>query len=323
MAERDTQTAQKRSTPKRGRVGPAGIEELLSVVMRVPRPWMALMGGLAVLSSVSVDHAAGGGWDVHFEVTGVTLLAFSLIWLPALLRLLSLTGGRFKGGGMEVSSGGLIGTPEGLIGDLTQIRTEAEEASMQTKATVPDSMLRQIQRQVDVMAAEYLGESDAISPGVLTQLANEYEAIRAAQESGNSRTAKMTRLVNEARVRASANRERARRLASGLIRSRREGERIVGLALLQEVPSASYLDAITSRIANSSSAFEMFHALVALREVAPRLEPHQADSAIRILKSEKSDPRGVGVMEDINLPLLIDEVIAALKRPDTELAGVS
>ena len=56
----------------------------------------------------------------------------------------------------------------------------------------------------------------------------------------------------------------------------------------------------------------MFHALVALREIAPRLEPHQRDSAVRILEEEMADPRGVGVMQDVNLPHLIDEVIAAL-----------
>ena len=244
MDERDTQIAQSRAAPKRGRIGPAKVEEILAVVMRVPRPWAALMGAFAFLSSVEIDHAARGGWDFHFEVTGVTLVAFSLIWLPALLRLLSLTGGSFKGGGVEVSSGRAIGTPEGLIGDLTQIRTEVRRPGMQAKTTVPDSTLRQIQRQVDVMAAEYLGEADAVSPGVLTQLADEYEAIRAGLESGNSRTAEMTRLVNEARIRASANRKPARRLAPKLVRSKREGERIIGLALLQEIPSADCLDAV-------------------------------------------------------------------------------
>jgi hypothetical protein len=72
---------------------------------------------------------------------------------------------------------------------------------------------------------------------------------------------------------------------------------------------------VTKRIANSNSAFEMFNALVSLRELAPLLEPEEADSAIAVLEKEKTDPRGVDVMKDPNLPTLLNEVIAALRAP--------
>lgn len=288
---------------------------MLSAVMKTPRSWIFLMATLAVISSVTAEHGADGNWEFHFEVTGITLGAFALIWLPALLRLLSLTGGRFKGAGVELSSGGLIGTPDDLIGDLTRIRTEAEEASRQPDPTDVDRTLRQLQQQVDEMAADYLAESNALSRATIARLADEYESIRNALQSGERRTIEMTRVINEARVRASANPEHARRLAPNLVNSNREGERLIGLAFLQEIQSPYLLKAIVSRIVASTSAFEMFHALIALREVAPSLELHQVESVVRILKKEKTDYRGVAVMKDPNLPGLIDEVIALLEAP--------
>jgi hypothetical protein len=112
------------------------LERLLWAVMKVPRRWVAVTLALAALSTLSVDHPANGGSNVEFEITTLPWWR-SRSWLPALLRLLSLTGGRFKGAGVEVASGGLLGTPEDPIGDLTSLRTDAEEASR--KSTVGDA----------------------------------------------------------------------------------------------------------------------------------------------------------------------------------------
>jgi hypothetical protein len=122
------------------------------------------------------------------------------------------------------------------------------------------------------------------------------------------------RIVDEARVRASANRDAAARSASRrLLTSTREGERIVGLAFVQEVGGNYRLDDVLARIENSASALEMFHALVALREIEPSLEPDQCEVAVQVLEKEKTDYRGVAVMEDPNLPRLIDDVISRLQ----------
>ena len=290
-----------------------GLEELLAVVMRPPRLWVMTMVVLAVLSSIGVDHADGEGWSVDFEVGVITLGALALIWLPAVLRLLSLAGGKVKGAGVEVSSGGLIGTAEGLISDLTEIRTGAEEVTRQGGGVGTERLSREIQRQVDSMASQYLSAARAVDEETIKRLAAEYDAVRSRTQGGQARTAEMTRIVNEARVRASANRDAAARAAGALLTSIREGERIVGLAFVQEVGGAYRLGDVLARIEDSTSAFEMFHALVALREIEPGLELEQAEVAARVLKKEKTDYRGVAVMEDANLPRLIDDVIARLE----------
>jgi hypothetical protein len=291
---------------------------LLDVVMRLPRPWVVTMVILAVLSSVEIGHDGGQGWSVHFEVSAITLAAFGLIWLPAVLRLLSLAGGKVKGAGVELSSGGLIGTPEGLISDLTEIRTGAEEVTRKDQNVGTRRLSREIQRQVDSMASQYLSAAKAVDGEAIKRLAAEYEAVRARTPSGETRTTEMTRIVNEARVRASANRDAAARAAGGLLTSPREGERIVGLAFVQEVGGNYRLGDVLTRIENSASAFEMFHALVALREIEPSLEVHQCEVAVQVLKKEKTDYRGVAVMEDANLPRLIDDVISRLESFERE-----
>jgi hypothetical protein len=297
---------------------PETLEGLLAVVMQIPPLWMAVITVVALLSSVEIDHASENGWGVHFEISAITLGAVALVWLPALLRLLSLTGGKLKGAGLEVSSEGLMGSPERMISDLTVIRSEAEEVTRRSPSLETEHMSRGIQHQVDLMASEYLGAARAVSTEAIQRLSAEYEAVRSRMPSGDARTIEMTRIVNEARVRASANRDAAARAAGKLLRSRREGDRIVGLAFVQEAGGAYRLSDVIQRVESSSSAFEMFHALVALREIEPGLELHQAESAAGVLKKEKTDPRGVGVMQDANLPRLIDDVVRSLESFEQE-----
>lgn len=290
------------------------LDEMLSVVMKLPRPWVWLMLALTAISCVSVDHPADRGWGLQFEVTALTIGALALIWLPALLRLLSVAGGKVKAAGLEASSGGLLGTPEGLIEDLAEMRTDTERASREVSQQAPDAgiVFEGLAERIDAMAEHYLSRSNALSLDAVEQLAEAYERIRSTTRPGDRRTLEMTRVVNEARVRANADRDAASRLAKTLLRSDREGERIVGLAMLQEATNVRLADDVLQRIASSASAFEMFNALLALREMATRLSTEKRDAAIAILETEKTDPRGVKVMKDPSLPPLIDEVLTVL-----------
>jgi hypothetical protein len=200
-----------------------------------------------------------------------------------------------------------------MISDLTVIRTGADEVSRHPPGVETERLSRSIQRQVDEMASEYLSTARAVDEETIKRLAAEYEAVRSRMPSGEGRTIEMTRIVNEARVRASANGDAAARSAGELLNSSREGERIIGLAFVQEVGGSHRLGDILRRVMASASAFEMFHALIALREIEPELELHQSESAVAVLEKEKTDYRGVGVMNDANLPRLIDDVIARLE----------
>jgi hypothetical protein len=284
---------------------------VLSVVMEIPTIWIWAMIALAVLSCIQLDHPAHGGLAVSFSVGTTTVAVVALIWLPALLRLLSLTGGRVKAAGLEASAKGLLGSPEDLIIGLADIRAGAEEAKRQApEAAKP---LQGVTEQIDQIAA-HLGAEEAITEDAITRLAGRYKDLRASMNPGDERTFEMTRVVNEAQVRAAADPDTAKRLGPSLIRSEDQGERIVGLAFLQEAPANSAFHDVLALVRESATAFEMFHALLALEELAPLLRSRERREAIETLRAEKEDPRQVGVMNDSNLPSLIDVVIGALEN---------
>jgi hypothetical protein len=62
---------------------------------------------VAVATSVTVSKTASGAVVFHIAVGTAALGAIALLWLPGLLRLLSLTGGKGAAFGVEASVGGL------------------------------------------------------------------------------------------------------------------------------------------------------------------------------------------------------------------------
>jgi hypothetical protein len=277
---------------------------LLALVMKVPLIWTLALIAVAVVSCIDLDRQADGDVTAKFHVGTIALSAIALIWLPALLRLLSMTGGRLSAGGVEASAGGLL--KDDLIDGLAAIRTEAERFEQQHPGAKDSA--RGVRAEVDRMAASSLRGLDTLADEELRHLARAYERLRATQEPGDQRTIEMTRIVNEARVRAWADPDLAGAKALSLLRSPSEGDRIVGLALLQEASNTAAFNAVLTLIERSSTAFEMFHALVALDNMAPLLPSPLRRTALQALNRARADRREVGVMTDTSLPDLIEEV---------------
>lgn len=284
---------------------------VLSIVVDIPPVWSVTMAGLALVSCFAVSRPASGGLEIDFAVSGITLGALALIWLPALLRLLALTGGRLKAAGVEASSAGLFGSPEDLIDRLASIRTVTEEA--ERKAPEASEALRGVEIEVDQIASEYLGQAGAVNGPAIEALARAYEELREKLPPGDHRTNRMTQIVNEARVRAQADPAEAERRIPSLLRSKRSGERIVGLAFTQDAPTTRVYREVMELIRHSATAFEMYHALLALRQIAPRLEPDERARAVDILLAERQDPRGIGVDDDPYLPAMVDHLVDVLR----------
>lgn len=295
---------------------PEELSRLLDVVMRLPRVWVAAMIAVAVASSVDVNRPAHGGTAVHVAVGTVAMIAVALIWLPALIRLLSLTGGQLKAAGVEASAAGLLGSSEALVQGLARIRSEAER--VEQEAPEASDIAKGVQLEVDRIASGHLA-SWVMSDEALAQLARAYEAIR-TQPPGDQRTQAMTQIVNEARLRARVAPEAAPSRGLKLVRSAAPGDRIVGLALLEAAPVRTALDDVLRLVRESASAFEMYHALLALERMAPLLSPARRRVAVRTLDAERRDPRGVGVMQDLYLPGLLNRVAEALDRDATLVA---
>ena len=216
---------------------------------------------------------------------------------------------------MEASAGGLLSTDD-LIDTLANIRTGTEQLDQPSaEAADPSEIARKVNAEVSRIAAHYLPPQEAINDEALSAIARRYEEIRRTQPSGRDRTIAMTRCVNEARVRAKADPAAARDRAMRLLTSGAEGDRIVGLALIEEAPDAAAIEHVLPRLTGSVSAFEAYQALVAVMRLAPLLSPDQRREASAAIEHEKTDPRNKGIMRDPSLPGLIDDALRALAEP--------
>ncbi len=264
---------------------------------------------VAVLTSISVTRAQDGRYVVaSISVGTLALVSLALIWLPPVLRLLLLTGGSLKAGGMEASTGGLF-TREQLMELLTRAKavTTARDDDENAATAIAD-----LEAEIDRLAFDALDSTETLSSDALHGLALSYERLRRDTMPGPKRTSAMTKIVNEVRVRAATSPSRATSQALRLLQSNSEGDRIVGLALTQEAASPEAFPLVLHLIEQSATAFEMFHALLALQEIAPGLDDAQRSTAIVALEAEAGDPRGVGVREDPGLPSLINRTLLQL-----------
>lgn len=294
-----------------GEVGAENVGVALANVMVIPRAWLAAMVVLAFLSCLTITHPEGRGVEVNFGVTVTTIGVVALIWLPALIRLLSLTGGRLRAAGVEASSTGLLDSPEDLIVRLARIKTVTEEAKR--RAPQAGKLLGGVDQEVDRLANEYLSGSDAVSERTAALLAREYERARGSMEPGYERTIAMTRIVNEASVRGGGDLGEAARLGVRLIRSAHEGERVVATAFLQVAPTREGLDGLLGLISTSDAKFETYHVLRALGCLSPSMSDGEKQRALKVVRAELADPRERGIVTDAYLPSLFEHVIAALE----------
>jgi hypothetical protein len=279
--------------------------------MTLPRLWVGLMCLFAVVAALDVTTGDTGiRW--HASLGAVSLTAVGLIWLPAAIRFLFLVGGSVKAAGVEASAGGLLTSPDELIGDLAKLRSATEQIGQGPPD--PTSTARSIDAAIDSIAMRYLPSENVLSEEILSREARNYEQIRSTMPPGDTRTRTMNTLANEVRIRAAAAPVTAHQYAPTFLRSARAGDRIVGIALVEGAPTADQFDDLLRILSTSASAFEQNRSLRALNEIAPILTSEQQSEAIAVLQREKTDPRGVGLLQDTYIPLWIDRVIDSMRR---------
>ncbi len=306
------------SEPTQRSISPENAAKLLSTVTALPPLWVGLMCLVAIVAAVDVTKIDNGGFRWHASLGAVSLVAIGLIWLPTAVRFLILAGGSLKAAGVEAKTAGLLTSPDEFINDLANLRTTAEPIRDGTDDLT--AAARRIDTVIDNMASRYLSADDVLSEEVLNREAREYERIRRTMSAGQERTTAMNRLVNEVRIRAAAAPAAASRYAQDSLRSARAGDRIVGLALVEGAPSADQFGDVLRVFSTSASAFEQYHSLLALKEIAPALSAVQRREAVTVLETEKTDPRGVGLMNDAYIPSWIDAVLDLIQTdPDRRI----
>lgn len=296
-------------------VGPSlisrdNVKQLLATVTFLPRSWVILMCVIAIASTVRIQTDGNGIPSWQASVGPLSLIALGLIWLPTALRYLVLAGGSVSAAGVQATTGGLLS--DRLIGDLADIRSRTERIGQDAPDTLQS--VHEISSTIDDIVTRYVASEDALSDDMLDRYARRYENLREEMPPGGRRTEAMDKLLNEVYIRAAAAPTSARRIASTLLKSPRPGDRVVGLALVEAAPTADAFDDVIRIFSSSLSAFEQFHSLNALAALTPALNTQQREQATTALQHEKTDPRGVGLMSDVGIPFLIDDVLKDLQR---------
>jgi predicted acylesterase/phospholipase RssA/Mrp family chromosome partitioning ATPase len=200
---------------------------------------------------------------------------------PALSAMSRIRG---VGGGIEQGVATLLETAGTLVGT--------------SPADNPEELLAVAQREVArLVALEY---------------ARAYEDLRQQLRPSNDRTGQMNLLVDE--VRALANRTQSIPVDVLELLEGGDGERIVGLAVMQVRPDPACFNALLDTIGQSRSAFEQYHALLATRTLLPHLSAADTSALRSTLRAEEQDVRHIGVMRDATRSSQIVSLLGALEK---------
>lgn len=231
-------------------------KELLAELFTIPGPWIAAILAFSAISMFDVSQTFGGeegsSLTLGFRVTTNTVLILSLLWLPAILRMIAFFGGKIKTGAGEADTPGLLKT-------LIELVAVADS----TKDKMDDSQKKefeQIREKAEKQIAQSLAPDAEEARKQVVQLAQEYEAIRSRLQKGDYRTRKMNTLVTQIRALAEKTAYSTQEIQT-LYRSGNDGQRVAALALLRGHPDVACFELVLDSIEHSRSAFEQYTAL--------------------------------------------------------------
>lgn len=251
-------------------------------LLKVPLWWIGLIVLAAIASMFKVSRADGGAFDVEFAANTITATFVGLIWLPPLIKVMSLTGGGLKTALGEANVGGageLIWKIIGVL-DSPESRGPAEQME-EVKSLITQSQL------------ETAAQRDANQPdekairSQLLRVAQRYELIRQTMPSGRARTREMGGLVAQTQSLA-LHLQDVPRVARSHFESGTDGGRLVGLALSRAKPHVSNFQIALDGIAGSRSAFEQYQALRAVEGLVDDLSPDQARQLSNTILDQQS-----------------------------------
>jgi hypothetical protein len=260
----------------------------------LPGVWIAGIGIAALASVIRLSHGPAGT-TIEFRATSVTAVIVALLWLPTLLRVIALTGGKLKTAGGEAS------TP-GFFEAFRHLSSDTQEESLSAAAAVIDQVevegppeQRSRAREAREGLEEAIGEIPRRRPEVtrrLREIARSYEQIRMTSPPGAARTREMTELVSRARGVASSGTPASS--PERWFREETDGARIVALAAIQALRTPTDLPIVVAVIAEPRSAFEQFHALRAAEELLPFATREQKDLLRSAIESQLAEREGDG-----------------------------
>ncbi|ORA44547.1 hypothetical protein BST21_19525 [Mycolicibacterium celeriflavum] len=155
-----------------------------------------------------------------------------------------------------------------------------------------------------------------LSDHILRAEGRKYEALRREFPApGDERTRQMYSIVNRVRVIAAAAAASAAAYAETFLRSNGQGDRIVGMALVQGALLTDQFADIVGIYRSSQSAFEEIQALQTLQAIADRLQLDQRLEAVKAIEIKQADQSGRYAGGLGPIPLLTDQILEAMRPP--------
>jgi hypothetical protein len=254
-----------------------------------PRWWVGILLIAAFLSLFKLGSSGEGKFFIEFGFSTITAVLIALIWLPGLLRAIALMGFTVKTEGTEVSTPGLLALVPKMVAALDAAESRLPEGDQLRQ------IVQETRQEGEIVLASSAPSSEQ-SREQLAYLAQNYENIRRIMEVGPKRTSEMMTIA--AQVWALA--ERANFSPSelrDLFMNGKEGNRIVALQLLREIPHPACFDIILQAISDPRSAFEQSAALRAAERMLSSLNGEQKRQLAAVIKDQRSGGPGKWITE--------------------------
>jgi hypothetical protein len=298
-----------------GQVSLEMIQRLTRILMAAPRGWVACVAIVSVVSLFQVNRSADGGLAFEFHVTNTTVLLLAVGWLPALLAVVAVAGGGLKTPAGEATTGGLLPllqvldttAKQAILPTLVAGLEQAETASQPGTRDQVRTLRREAEKE---LAALPLDAQTARQE--LDRAAVAYDAIRATEPSGRTRTMHMSELVAGARAAAVNARLGGRDLNERCLRfgEAPDGERIVTLTLIEALHQPDCFPVVLSGIGNSRSAFEQSRALRVAQRLLPSLDASQRHQLRQVIARQQG-PDGY-ILPGTDRITLADQITGAM-----------
>ena len=271
------------------------VKDVMEIVVDVRPVWVVGLIIAILISLFTVSRSPDGTINFALEVKTVTIILIALIWLPALLRVFALAGGRLKALGGELELGGLVQLLMALKPEDRQEVAAFVAASADRAASRLGGAERRAVEQVGRVAEHHLSDALSQTPTdeELKRLAKEYEAARKEPFTAQ-RTIRLEALLSQVRMlaaRPEVTEAYVQAWADGF-KGAPEGKRIVALGLLQALPSnISTFDIVVDAILNPKSPFEQYHALRAAEGMLVFLDSAQKAKLAQVIRDRQQGGR--------------------------------
>jgi hypothetical protein len=299
----------RKAPDEHGRISMDDLDQLAALVRDVPGWWKGLMITVAVVSAVHINIDAKHHATGSFAVGTLTAVALGLIWLPALVTVLGVSGGGLKTPAGEATTPGLAKLLEHVPADLKRETFPTILATLGAPEVVTNAAHTRETRALRRDLQLQLAAATPSGGGTREQLddyARRYEAIRDDELPSHARTLKMTSLMAEARAVARPAPPALADLRHWLDAGK-DGERVIALSILQDHPDPRLFDEVLDAVRESHSAFEQYQALGALLAMLKLLDGRQAEAVRETLSGLRDDPVRA-VMADASRGLLIESI---------------